>query len=169
MSTQKSSNINQLLGQFLDLQDQWESAPENFDWEPLRALASAGADFYNEGKGLSFQILAIDGMNHGEFHLRFLEYSLEAGFDPFKLVRIGAGDTVAPVFAHESLASAAQRNPFSARMQACIRNLARTRFGSIENENTSFSSADLAGIMEWCRDSIPADVIEKLSDTLVVA
>ena len=80
MSAQQIANINQLLGQFLDLQESWESAPEDVDWDALKRLAAVGANAYNEGNGLSFQILAIDGMAHGEFHLRFLEYSVAAGF-----------------------------------------------------------------------------------------
>lgn len=122
MNTQTTDDINQLLWRFQDLQDQWEDVPEKFDWTALRALAVAASRAYNEGSGSSFHILALDGVPHGEFHLRFLGYSLEAGFDPFKLVQAGAGgQRLAPVFGHESLAEAAQHNPWSARMQARLR------------------------------------------------
>ena len=166
MNTQQTKSINQLVGQFLDLQEQWQDAPESVDWAQLKALALAGADFYNEGRGLSFHIVALDGMAHGEFHLRFLEYSLEAGFDPFKLVRPGSGQTMVPVFAHESLADAAKLNPWSARMQALLRNAARKRFGAIDVDNTRVSSLGIAQIIEACRDSIPADLFEKLAQAL---
>ena len=169
MSTQKYSDINQLLGRFFDLQDQWTESPEHFDWEALKVLAAAGADFYNEGNGLSFQILATDGIDHGEFHLRFLEYSLEAGFDPFKLVRRGSGDAVAPAFAHESLADAAERNPWSARMQARLREAARERFGSSERGSARGFGSDLALTVAYCRDSIPDDIAEKLADVTLAA
>ena len=129
MIMHKLNDINQLVGGFLDLQEQWESDPEAFNWEDLRALASTGAHCYNEGNGRSFQILCTDGMQHGEFHLRFLEYSIAAGFDPFKLVRTGSNETVAPVFSHESLELAAKDNPWSEQMRACLRNLSRSQFG----------------------------------------
>jgi hypothetical protein len=170
MNIQKPNDINQLVGRFLDLQEQWEDSPGNFNWAALKELASTGANSYNEGNGPSFQILCIDGLQHGEFHLRFLEYSLEAGFDPFKLVRVGSGQAVAPVFGHESLAYAAKQNLWSGKMQACLQNFARTRFGSeIEIEGISLSGVDLTRTIEYCQDSIPVDVFEKLSNALLAA
>jgi len=166
---QKPNDINQLVGQYLDLQEQWQDSPETFNWEGLRAVASAGANFYNEGNGPSFQILAIDGMEHGEFHLRFLEDSLRAGFEPFKLVQLGSGRGVAPVFSHESLAYAALQNPWSARMQACLYNVARTRFGLNEVDGINARGSDFARVIEFCRDSIPPDVIEMHSNGLLAA
>lgn len=125
MNTQTTDDINPLLWQFQDLQASWEVFPEKFDWTALRALAVAASHAYNEGSGSSFHILALDGVPHGEFHLRFLEYSLEAGFDPFKLVQAGAGgQRLAPVFGHESLAEAARHNPWSASMQERLRQAA---------------------------------------------
>src|SRR5476649_3026970 len=70
MTMHKPIEINQLIGQFLELQEQWEDAPDHFDWAALKALAIAGAGAYNEGNGPSFQILTIDGMRHGEFHAK---------------------------------------------------------------------------------------------------
>lgn len=170
MTTQKPNEINQLIGQFLDLQEEWEDFPEDFNWAALKALATAGANAYNEGNGPSFQILAMDGMQHGEFHLRFLEYSLEAGFDPFKLVRAGSAQAAMPVFGHESLEHAAKHNHWSGKMQARLRNLARIRFDSaIELEGAGSPGADLARTIEYCRDSIPDDVFETLSNALLVA
>ncbi len=131
MGMQQPNGINQLLGQFLDLQEQWEASPGDFHWTALQALAAAGAECYNEGNGPSFQILCLDGMQHGEFHLRFLEYSIAAGFDPFKLVQTGSGPGVGPVLGHESLAEAAENNPWSARMQACLQDVARTGAGHV--------------------------------------
>src|SRR5476649_762268 len=128
MTMQKPNEINQLIGQFLELQEQWEDDPEHFDWAALKALAIAGAGAYNEGNGPSFQILAIDGMHHGEFHARFLDYSLDAGFDPYKLVPAASGRGVVAVFGHESLAQSAQDNPWSAKMLENIQRVARRRF-----------------------------------------
>jgi hypothetical protein len=170
MSMQKPNEINHLIGQFLDLQEQWEDSPEDFNWPALRELATAGANAYNEGNGPSFQILSLDGFQHGEFHLRFLEYSLEAGFDPFKLVQASSGQSMVAVFGHESLGDAVKHNLWSAKMQAILQNLARARFGSgIETEKIGLSAADLARTIECCRDSIPVDVLEKLSNELLVA
>ena len=125
MSTQTHSDINYLVGEFLYLQEEWEASPDSFDWPALKALATAGATADNEGNGPSFQILAIDGMHHGEFHLRFLDYSLEAGFDPFKLVQASSGRGMAPVWGHEAMAEAALSNPWAARMQARVHEVAR--------------------------------------------
>jgi hypothetical protein len=167
MSTQKAMDINLLLGRFLDLQEQWEEAPADFDWPALRALAADGAHSYNEGNGPSFQILCIDGMRHGEFHLRFLEYSVEAGFDPFKLVVATSGTGMVAVFGHESLADAANENAWSGKIQASLRELARARFGAaIEDESDELASADFMRMIECCRDSIPDDLLAKVSDRL---
>jgi hypothetical protein len=167
MCAQSTYSINQLLGQLLDLQEQWDDSPASFNWEELRALATAGAHCYNEGNGRSFQILATDGMEHDEFHLRFLEYSLEAGFDPFRLVRLGPGEILGPVFAHESLADAAARNPWSARMQARLRDVARARFGGYVHADPRGIGVELGLIVACCRDSIPADVIKQLGNALL--
>ena len=162
MNMQTPININHLLGQFLDQQEQWEESPQDFKWDTLKALAAVGANCYNEGNGPSFQILSIDGMLHGEFHLRFLEYSLEAGFDPFKLVRAGSGHGVTPVFGHEALAEAAPNNPWSAKMLAALHEVARKRFGA-GAEASGLSADELAQILARCRDSIPADLYQQLS------
>lgn len=162
MNMQKPSEINQLIGQFLALQEQWEDTPDRFDWEALKALAVAGASAYNEGNGPSFQILTIDGMRHGEFHARFLEYSLEAGFDPFKLALSASGRGLVPVFGHEALAESAGDNPWSARMLASLHSLARRRFDT-EFAASAHSKADLEHTMLYCRDSIPQDVLQKMA------
>jgi hypothetical protein len=74
------------------------------------------------------------------------------------------------VFGHESLADAVKQNVWSAKMQAILQNLARARFGSvIETKKIGLSAADLARTIECCRDSIPVDVLEKLSNELLVA
>jgi hypothetical protein len=165
MNMQPPNDINRLMGQFLDLQERWEDVPENFNWEALRALAVEGAHAYNEGLGPSFQILAVDGMQHGEFHARFLDYSLAAGFDPFKLARAGSGRGVVAVFGHEALAAAAAQNSWSANMRAQLQDLARTRFGP-EFAVAGYSHDDLEQTIALCGDSIPADVLERLSAAL---
>jgi hypothetical protein len=118
MTNSNGNQINLLIGGFMDLLEEWEKAPHSFVWEKLQALAQAGAHAYNEGAGPSFHMLALDGVPHGEFHERFLNDSLKAGFDPFKLAKTGNGKTMTPVLSHSSLAEAARGNPASARMQA---------------------------------------------------
>lgn len=162
MNMQAPNDINRLMGLFLDLQEQWEDRPENFSWEVLRELASEGAQAYNEGLGPSFQILAIDGMQHGDFHARFLDYSLDAGFDPFKLVRAASGRGVVAVFGHETLAAAAAHNSWSADMHARLQNLARTRFDA-ELEDAAHSKEDWERTIALFGDSFPADLLGKLS------
>lgn len=163
MSMQKPNEINQLIGQFLELQEQWEDHPDHFDWEALKGLAAAGAAAYNEGNGPSFQILTIDGMHHGEFHARFLEYSLAAGFDPFKLAQAASGRGVVAVFGHEALAVSAEDNPWSAKMLAALHSLARRRFDA-EFVPAAYSKANLEQTILYCRDSIPKDVLDKMSE-----
>jgi hypothetical protein len=162
MNMQPTNDINRLMGLFLDLQEQWEDLPENFGWEALRKLAVEGAHAYNEGCGLSFQILGIDAMQHGEFHSRFLDYSLDAGFDPFKLVRANSGRGVVGVFGHEALAAAAPQNAWSAKMRTRLQKVARTRF-DLGFVAAAYSNDDIDQIIAICGDSIPPDVLLKLS------
>src|SRR5689334_2090930 len=115
-------NINGLIGEFLDLQEQWEQSPDTFDWNTLQDVATRGAGAYNEGAGPSFHMLVLDRVEHTLFHERFLEFSLQAGFDPFKRVHADDGHPQMPVFDHESLAQAAIGNASSARMQQAIAN-----------------------------------------------
>jgi hypothetical protein len=115
------NDTNRLVGEFMTLYEQWQDDPARFAWKDLQALARQGAQAYNEGYGPSFQILAFDGYPHAEFHERFLRFLLDAGFEPFKLVRSAAGDGQVAVFGHAGLAEAAQDNPVSARMLAMLR------------------------------------------------
>lgn len=162
MNMQPPNDINRLMGLFLDLQEQWEDVPENFNWEALRKLAVEGAHAYNEGFGHSFQILGIDAMQHGEFHSRFLDFSLDAGFDPFKLVSASSGRGVVGVFGHEALAAAAPQNIWSAKMHTRLQNLARTRL-DMGFEATAHPNDDINQIIAICGASIPPDVLLKLS------
>ncbi|MGH8809127.1 MAG: hypothetical protein ACREX0_14740, partial [Noviherbaspirillum sp.] len=134
MSRNGTTDINRLIGEFMDLQEQWERDAEAFDWNALQALAQEGASAYNEGAGPSFHTLALDGVQHGEFHERFLAYSLDAGFDPFKLAKTGLGNAVIPVLGHSDLADAAATNPSSARMRASLMEIAQARFGPLAHD-----------------------------------
>jgi hypothetical protein len=120
-------NINGLVSDFLTLQDEWEAAPNSFDWNALKALATSGSQAYNEGNGPSFHLLALGGAEHTEFHLRFLEYSLAAGFDPFKLVFSDERHPAMPVFDHEGLAEVAAINEYSASMYAMLEQVKSSR------------------------------------------
>lgn len=92
--------------------------------------------------------LVLDGFEHGEFHLRFLGYSLAAGFDPFKLVADDHHHS-ARVFDHDESALAATRNVYSSRMYAILEELARRRYPNGENEPQAlpyFQSSSESGI-----------------------
>lgn len=160
MATTKINDTNRLVGEFMDFYEQWEDNPAGFAWEPLRALAREGAHAYNEGFGPSFQILAFDGYPHGEFHERFLGYLLEAGFDPFKTLPTESGATFIPVFGHDGLAAASERNPASGRMQLMLYQLARQRFGG---DHAAIGAEELERIVLLCHESIPDDVLEKIA------
>jgi hypothetical protein len=172
MSAHDADEINRLIGRFTDLQEQWENNPGVFDWTLLQPLAVQGAHAYNEGAGPSFHALAIDGAQHGEFHERFLAYSLQAGFDPFRLARAGTGTAEIPVIDHASLAEEAESNPSSARMRAVLMEQARARFAPLAEEirqGRPGSSAWLMRVVEACAESIPADLLEQINPELAKA
>ncbi|RJF96536.1 hypothetical protein D3870_19000 [Noviherbaspirillum cavernae] len=164
------NTINRLIGRFADLQERWQNNPASFDWADLQALAQEGAHAYNEGAGPSFHALALDGTQHTEFHERFLTYSLEAGFDPFKLVKAGSGDTELPVIDHAGMAEEAQWNASSARMRAALMDVARTHFTPLAQEMRD-GKADLPQeqlrIVEAGAESIPADLLEQIAPNLL--
>jgi hypothetical protein len=170
MSQNGANAINRLIGEFLELQERWEINPDTVDWAALQTLAQDGALAYNEGAGPSFHMLALDGVVHGEFHERFLAYSLGAGFDPFKLAKTGSGTTVIPVFSHSTLAEAARVNPSSARMHESLMELARTKFASLARETGDGATVppdpDLARAVEACSESIPPDLLAKIAPEL---
>jgi hypothetical protein len=169
MSEHDANLINRLIGKFTDLQENWDNHPQDFNWSPLQTLANEGAHAYNEGCGPSFHALALDGVWHGEFHERFLGYSLQADFDPFKLARAGSGTTEIPVIDHATLAEAALSNPSSARMRAALMEVARERFSSLAQEiqrGKPKSSLWLYRVAEACAESIPLDLLEQIEPEL---
>ncbi len=168
MSRNDPDEINRLIGEFVDLQEAWEREPAAFDWAPLRALARRGAHAYNEDAGPSFHALAIDAVAHGEFHERFLAYSLEADFDPFKLARPGSGAAAIPVIDHAALAEATLANPSSARMRAALMEVARTRFTPLarDAQGGRHLPHDMFDLIEACAESIPLDLLEQIAPEL---
>jgi hypothetical protein len=162
MSQNGAIEINGLISEFMDLQEQWARDPSAFDWKTLQALAQKGASAYNEGNGPSFHMLALDGVRHSEFHERFLAYSLEAGFDPFKLARAGSGNVLIPVLGHSGLAEAANMNPSSAQMRASLMEIAQKRFGPLAQEGgEGTQDPNLIRTIEACAESIPLDLLAK--------
>ena len=168
MTDHDPDEVNRLIGEFTDLQEMWENQPDIFDWSRLEALAKNGAQAYNEGAGPSFHALALDGVEHSEFHERFLVCLLKAGFDPFKLARPGTGAAPIPVIDHASLADAALSNPSSARMRASLMEIARERFAPVANDvHTNGSiSPDVFEVVEACAESIPLDMLERMAPEL---
>lgn len=169
MSQQDPFEINQLIGRFMDLQEEWERDPEAFDWGALQALAQQGVHAYNEGAGPSFHALALDGVEHKEFHECFLGYLLQAGFDPFKLTRAGTGTPPLPVLDHASLAEAALSNPSSARMHASLMEEARKRFGKLADDIRSGKMQlqdDMLRRVEVCAESFPLDLLQAIAPEL---
>lgn len=160
--------VNQLIGEFSDLQEIWEGHPESFDWGRLESLARQGAHAYNEGFGPTFHALALDGVEHGEFHERFLAYLLQAGFDPFKLALPGTGVAPVPAIDHASLAESAFSNPSSARMRAALMEIARERFAPLAEEagRSGKIPPDAYEVVEACAESIPLDLLERIAPEL---
>jgi hypothetical protein len=168
MTRYNNPNINELVGEVFDLQEQWETDPA-FNWEKLKELARKGAHAYNEGAGPSFHALVLDGVCHTEFHDRFLSYSIQAGFDPFMLVRSGRGNTN-PVISHDSLSQASRTNKVSCRMRTTLIDMARQRFSQllkndIKNSSDS-SSTNLFSIIQACSESFPVEILREVAPEL---
>ena len=168
MSSRDPDAVTRLIGEFSDLLEAWEEHRETFDWTKLEVLARNGVHADNEGAGPSFHALALDGVQHTEFHERFLSHLLEAGFDPFKLARPGSGVAPVPVINHASLADAAFSNPSSARMRAALMELARERFAVLAEEiqKNGRISPDAYEVVEACAESIPLDLLERIAPEL---
>jgi hypothetical protein len=170
MAQHDPDEINRLVWHLTDLQETWENQREAFDWAALEALAQTGAHAYNEGAGPSFHSLALDAVEHREFHERFLGYLLQAGFDPFKLSFNGAGVEALPVIDHADLAQAATWNPVSERMRATLMELARARFEPLAKEVESGKEAaaqPMFATVEACAESIPEDLMRRIAPELV--
>ena len=169
MSQPDPNEINRLIGRFADLQEVWENDPPSFDWALLQVLSRDGACAYNEGSGPSFHALAIDGVAHSEFHERFLAYSLQEGFDPFKLARVGSRTLELPGIDHATLAEEARSNPCSARMRAALMEVARPRFEPLAQDierGKPKSSLWMFRVAEACAESIPLDLLERIEPEL---
>lgn len=169
MSHHDPDEINRLIGEFTDLQERWEQDAGSFDWTRLQSLAEKGAHAYNECAGPSFHALALDGVQHSEFHERFLAFSLTAGFDPFKLAQPGTCVAAVPVIDHADLADAARSNPSSARMRASLMELARARFAPFAEEARSGKATPSPAwfeLVESCAESIPLDLLEQIAPEL---
>ena len=163
MSEDDPDLVNRLICEFADLQESWENHPETFDWGQLQELARRGAHAYNEGRGPSFHALALDGVDHREFHERFLLYLLQAGFDPFRLARPGSGVAHVPVIDHASLADA-----WSARMRAILMEIAGARFAPLAEEagKPGGISREAYEMVDACAESIPLDLLERIAPEL---
>jgi hypothetical protein len=163
-------NINALLGEFFDLQEQWESDPAGFHWEGLKALAQKGAHAYNDGAGAPFHALVLDGVCHTDFHDRFLSYSIEAGFDPFMLVTGSSGKPVNPVISHDSLAQASLTNKVSQRMRTALMDIARQRFSRLLErdfkDTSDDANADVFAIIQACSKSLPLEILKEFAPEL---
>lgn len=169
MGQTATDDVNRLIGEFTDLQETWEKNPELFDWKPLEILAQEGAHAYNEGAGPSFHALALDGVDHTEFHERFLEFLLKAGTDPFRLARPGNGVAPIPIISHASLREAADINPASARMHAVLMEVARERFAAAAEQaaaNVRIAPETLQ-VVAACAESMPSDLLERIAPELV--
>jgi hypothetical protein len=154
------NDTNMLIGRFMDLQEGWEDNPEQTDWAAVDALAKDGAHAYNDGAGLSFHLLMLEGICHTPFHERFIKTSIDEGFDPFTLTMSGQGALANPVINHENLAEAAQENSSSAAMQETIRQFARKRFDA--TGWASLSAEQRQRVLATCADSIPEDLLAEL-------
>lgn len=166
---QHAIDINRLIGEFMDLQEAWEIAGADFNWDALEALARQGAHAYNEGAGPSFHALTLDGVEHTEFHERFLDFLLQAGFDPFVLVSTGSATAPLPVIDHADLAEAARSNQSSARMRASLMALASVRFKPLINDALTGKKLEVSPLYAAflaCTESMPEDLLLRIAPEL---
>jgi hypothetical protein len=170
MDLGRADFITELIMRFTQLQEQWQSDPNAFEWSKLDALAREGASAYNDQAGPAFHALALDGVLHSEFHERFLGYALEAGFDPFKVEKGASDDAWFPVIDHQTLEAAARSNPVSARMHERLKEIAKLRFEplakDIEQGADKFSHP-MFRAAEACAESIPAELLARIAPELV--
>ncbi|HZW13669.1 MAG TPA: hypothetical protein VFF81_10825 [Noviherbaspirillum sp.] len=171
MDQQDDIEINSLTGEFLAGAEEWEGDPRAFSWDRLRLLAQKAAHAYNEGRGPSFHALALDGVAHNEYHFRFLQYSLQAGFDPFRLASSGTGSLPGPVINHEDLAEASLANPWSEQMRNLLFEEARRRFPQLTTADGAAGrvTEDELRIIGACAASIPRELLERVSADLLSA
>lgn len=164
-----SQSINNLVGEFMDLQEAWENDPGGFDWSKLDAIVQQGAQAYNEGNGPSFHSLALDGVRHSIFHERFLSALLAAGFDPFKLASAGSEGEPIPVIDHAVLAESAELNASSARMRDALMERARQVFEPLAQEAEAGrdpSTHPLFAQLRACAESVPVDLMQRIAPEL---
>ena len=170
MSLGENISINELVGALFDLQEEWETDPASFNWGKLKELARKGAHAYNEGAGPSFHALVLDGVCHTEFHDRFLRYSIDAGFDPFMLVRSGSGNHTSPVISHDSLLQASRVNEISHGMRTVLLDIARHRFSRLRQNDiknaSDPSSAHFYAVIQACSDSFPLEMLNEAAPEL---
>lgn len=162
-------DINRLIGEFMDLQEAWEVAPAEFDWSTLEALAREGAHAYNEGAGPSFHALTLDGVEHTKFHERFLDFLLQAGFDPFILLSAGSATAPLPVIDHADLAEAALSNRSSAQMRASLMALASVRFEPLLKDvqaGEKLETSPMYAAFLACTESMPEDLLLRIAPEL---
>jgi hypothetical protein len=166
---QHAVDINRLIGEFMDLQEAWEIAPADFDWNALEALAREGAHAYNENAGPSFHALTLDGVEHTAFHERFLDFLLQAGFDPFILASAGSATAPLPVIDHADLAEAARSNQSSARMRTSLMALASVRFEPLVNDALAGKRLDASPLYAAflaCTESLPEELVLRIAPEL---
>ncbi|HEY8609095.1 MAG TPA: hypothetical protein VIM12_18415 [Noviherbaspirillum sp.] len=166
MAQLDSNAINRLVGEFMDLQEAWESNPEGFDWTQLDMIVQQAAQAYNEGNGPSFHSLALDGVRHSIFHERFLSSLLEAGFDPFMLARAGSDAEPIPVIDHALLAESAETNASSARMREMLMARARDYFEPLAaavEEGQDPYQLPLFASARACAESVPDDLMHRIA------
>lgn len=169
MAQLDSHAVNNLVGDFMDLQEAWESNPDGFDWSKLDAIVQQGALAYNEGNGPSFHSLALDGVRHSIFHERFLAALLAAGFDPFRLASAGTGGEPIPVIDHSVLAESAEGNASSARMREALMQRAYGYFEPLAAEVEAGRDPHehpLYAQLRACAESIPDDLMQRIAPEL---
>lgn len=121
-------DVEPLLIEWRELKDAWERSPAGADWQRLRLLAERSAVIRERGSGETLARKAMSLEEPDVFHEKFLEYLIEAGFDPFDAEGQPGG---APLDHGLLLSQSSQGNESSRRMKARCDQLARVKFAPL--------------------------------------
>lgn len=151
-------DIEPLMSEWLRLKGHWQASPGKADWQGLRALARQAALTRGRETGEAMPRRAFGGAPD-VFDEKFLEYLIEAGFDPFET----RGERSAAALDHAALLAASERGNESARrMRALCDRAARLKFSPLFGARARrVSSAELSGLRKsWERFNavLPQDV-----------
>lgn len=139
-------DIEPLMSEWGRLKGAWRACPRRADWQGLRSLAERAAVTRERETGLAMPCQALRRGEPDVFDEKFLEYLIEAGFDPFEAL---SDRPLALPLDHAALIAATERGNESARrMRALCDRAARVKFDALLGGPGArrISEAELGGL-----------------------